>query len=98
MFSEAGAQENTTGNAPKKLDNPITAAYIKSKMKKSSPRLVLTPAIEKNLKQKLSTDPVVKNYYAAMKLKAKEIMGTPVLTYNVVGRRLLSTSRAMLRE
>lgn len=98
LFSIAGAQENSIGNAPKKLDNPVTAAYIKSKIKKSYPRLVLTSEIEKNLKLKLSSDPVVKNYYAAMKSNAKDIMGTPLLTYNVIGRRLLSTSRAMLQR
>jgi hypothetical protein len=97
LFSGAGAQENS-GNAPKKLDNPITSAYIKSKMKKSSPRLGLTPAIEKNLKARIKSDPVVKNYYAAMKLSAKDIMEKPLLTYNVIGRRLLSTSRAMLQR
>jgi hypothetical protein len=98
LFIKAGAQENPTGNAPKKLDNPITAAYIKSKMKKSSPRLGLTPAIEKNLKTRIMTDPVVKNYFATMKLSAKDIMDKPLLTYNVIGRRLLSTSRAMLQR
>lgn len=98
LFSGVFAQENTTGNPPKKLDNPVTAAYIKSKMKKSSPRLGLTPAIEKNLKARIKSDPVVKNYYAAMKLSAKDIMEKPLLTYNVIGRRLLSTSRAMLQR
>ncbi|HLP74199.1 MAG TPA: heparinase II/III family protein [Bacteroidales bacterium] len=97
LFSVAGAQENSSG-APKKLDNPVNASYIKSKMKKSSPRLALTPAIEKNLKSRIKTDPVVANYYAAMKLSAKDIMSRPLLTYNVIGRRLLSTSRAMLQR
>lgn len=97
LFSSAFAQENA-GGSPKKLDNPVTAGYIKSNLKKSSPRLGLTPAIEKNLKARVKTDPVVKAYYNAMKLSAQDIMTKPVLTYNVIGRRLLSTSRAMLQR
>jgi len=81
---------------PKKLENPVTVQYLKTNLRKSTPRLVLTPAIEKTLKSKIKTDPVVKSYYAAMKLSAKEIVTRPVLTRNVVGRRLLGTSREML--
>jgi hypothetical protein len=81
---------------PKKLENPFSEAYIKSKMSKSSPRLILTPAIERNLKSRLKTDPVVKNYYAAMRVAAGDMLRKPTLTYNVVGRRLLGTSREML--
>jgi len=80
----------------KKLENPVTVQYIKNKLRKTTPRLVLTPAIEKNLKSRIKTDPVVKNYYTAMKLSAQEILKRPVLTRNVVGRRLLGTSRDML--
>jgi hypothetical protein len=83
---------------PKKLDNPVTAEYIRSKMKKSAPRLILTPQIEKNLKSRLKTDPLVSNYYASMKKASAEIMTKPLLTYNVIGRRLLETSREMLKR
>lgn len=44
-----------------KLENPISVMYLKSHLKKSSPRLILTPSIEKELKMKIKTDPVVKN-------------------------------------
>jgi hypothetical protein len=89
---------SSSQDQPQKLDNPINEAYIRSKMSKHSPRLVLTPAIEKELKTRLRTDPVVKNYYEAMKLNARSIMTQPPLTYDVVGRRLLSTSRSMLQR
>lgn len=79
-----------------KLENPISAKYIKSKLRKSHPRLVLTPAIEKNLKRKIKSDPVVKNYYAAMMLNAKQIQQAPLLTRQMEGRRLLAVSREML--
>ena len=81
---------------PVKLDNPVTEQYLKQNLRKNTPRLILTPGIEKNLKARLKTDPVVKNYYAAMKLNAAEIYAKPLLTRNVIGRRLLGTSREML--
>jgi hypothetical protein len=81
---------------PVKPDNPVTVQYLKQNLRKSTPRLVLTPEIERNLKTRLKTDPVVKNYYAAMKLNAAEIYAKPLLTRNVIGRRLLGTSREML--
>src|SRR5690606_2295321 len=81
---------------PVKLENPISVSYLKSKLRKSTPRLILTPAIEKNLKAKLKSDPIVKNYYAAMKLNAAAIMKEPLLSREVIGRRLLATSREML--
>jgi hypothetical protein len=81
---------------PVKLENPISVKYIKSHLRKSSPRLILTSAIEKKLRGKLKSDPVVKNYFAAMKLNAARILKQPLLTRDVVGRRLLATSREML--
>src|SRR5687767_5950871 len=74
---------------PVKLDNPISVKYIKSNLRKTSPRLILTPAIEKKLKSKLKSDPIVKNYFAAMKLNAAQILKEPLLTREVIGRRLL---------
>jgi len=93
IFQTAFSQENVI-----KLQNPFSESYVKSKLSRPAPRLILTPSIEKNLKRKLKVDPVVQNYYAAMQLNAKEILAESVLTYNVVGRRLLGTSREMLRR
>lgn len=81
---------------PVKLENPISVKYIKSNLRKSSPRLVLTPAIEKGLKRKLKSDPVVKNYYAAIRMNADRILGEPLLTRTLEGRRLLGVSREEL--
>ena len=81
---------------PVELENPISVQYIKSHLRKASPRLVLTPAIEKNLRSKLKSDAVVKNYFSAMKVNAARILGEPLLTREVIGRRLLATSREML--
>lgn len=79
-----------------KLQNPMSVKYLKANLRKSSPRLVLTPSIEKTLKSKIKTDPLIKNYYAAIKLNAEQIQKEPLLTRNMIGRRLLGTSREML--
>jgi hypothetical protein len=79
-----------------RLQNPVTTQYLKANLRKSSPRLVLTPAIEKTLKKKINSDPVVKSYYAAMKANAKQIQQAPLLTRKMEGRRLLAVSREML--
>ena len=79
-----------------KLENPVTTSYLKTHLKKNSPRLILTTAIEKNLKKKIKSDEIVKNYYEAIKLNAAEILKQPLLTRKLIGRRLLATSREML--
>src|SRR5688500_15487840 len=81
---------------PVELENPISVQYIKSHLRKASPKLVLTPPIGKNLRSKLKSDAVVKNFFSAMKVNAARILGEPLLTREVIGRRLLATSREML--
>jgi hypothetical protein len=63
----AGArQTEIEKDALVQLANPISAAYLKKHLRKTSPRLVLTPALEKNLKNKIKSDPVVRNVYQAL--------------------------------
>ena len=83
------------GEIPK-LDNPMSVEYLKKNLRKTQPRLVLNTTIEKNLKAKLKTDPVIRNMYAAIKLNAGNIMTEPLLERKLTGRRLLSVSREML--
>ena len=78
------------------LDNPMSVKYLKKNLRKSYPRLVLNSAIEKNLKKKLKTDPVIQNVYKAIQLNAAEIQIKPLLERIKIGRRLLSVSREML--
>lgn len=78
------------------LQNPMSVKYLQAHLRKSSPRLVLTPAIEKKLKTKIKSDPLVRNYYAAIKLNAGQILPLPLLTRKMEGRRLLDVSREML--
>lgn len=89
------AQDVAEDNIPK-LKNPVTVQYLKKNLKKSQPRLVLNSSIERNLRNKIKTDPVVKNMYAAVKLNADGIYDKPLLERIVTGRRLLSVSREML--
>jgi hypothetical protein len=79
-----------------KLQNPVNVAYLKKHLSKNTPRLILTPAHIKTLKSKLKTDDVVKNMYKAIRLNAEKIRTQPLLKREVIGRRLLSTSREML--
>ncbi len=78
------------------LDNPMTVQYLKKNLQKSQPRLVLNAKIEKNLKNKLKTDPVIQNMYQAIQLNAAEVQQRPLLERRKVGRRLLGVSREML--
>ncbi len=89
------AQNAAEDNIPK-LKNPVTASYLKKNLRKSQPRLVLNASIEKDIRNKIKTDPVVKNMYAAVKLNAENVYDKPLLERIVTGRRLLSVSREML--
>lgn len=89
------SQEEKNTTTPE-LQNPINVQYLQKKLKKTGPKLVLNPKIEKNLKKKLKTDPVVQNLYKAIKANAAEIQKKPLLLRELEGRRLLHVSREML--
>ncbi|GAA0880474.1 hypothetical protein GCM10009119_34440 [Algoriphagus jejuensis] len=78
------------------LDNPMSAAYLKKNLRKSQPRLVYNAEILNNLKKKTKTDPVLQSMYAEIKASAQAILKKPLLEREMVGRRLLGTSREML--
>lgn len=95
----AGTQllgQQVQDETPGKLQNPISVAYLQKRLRKNSPRLILTPAIEKDLRKKLKTDPVVRNVYGALQRNARQIQARPLLERKMIGRRLLDTSREML--
>ncbi|WP_373513021.1 heparinase II/III family protein [Persicitalea sp.] len=79
-------------------DNPITADYIKKNLPKKSPKLILTPALEKTIRQKLKDDPYVRDYYQYLVKEAGEILSKPVVERELEGFRLLFVSREMLRR
>ena len=79
-----------------KLDNPMSVQYLKKNLRKTQPRLVINSTIEKELKKKIKTDPVIQNMYKAIQLNAAEIQNKPFLERKLEGKRLLSVSREML--
>ena len=81
---------------PQKLNNPISAEYLKKNLRKSQPRLVLNADLEKLVKSKLKTDPVIQNMYKAIQMNAAAFQGKPLLERKLEGRRLLGVSREML--
>jgi len=81
-----------------KLENPVTTTYLIKNLSKKSPRLILTPAIEKEIRQKLASDPLVKNYYQYLQKEAELILEKPLLKRELEGFRLLAVSREMLER
>jgi hypothetical protein len=81
---------------PPKLQNPITVDYLNKNLLKSHPRMVLNSTIEKELRAKLKSDPVVQNLYKAIQANTKKIQTKPLLERKLEGRRLLGVSREML--
>jgi len=90
------SQNQATENDQYQLHNPFTVDYVISNIRQEQPRLVLNADIEKILRTKLQSDPVVKNIYEAIRLNAESIFDKPFLERIKIGRRLLSVSREML--
>lgn len=78
------------------LENPMDVRYLRQHLREGQPRIILTPEKVRELRSSVESDPVVRNVYEALKLNADHIQTKPLLERNVVGRRLLSTSREML--
>jgi hypothetical protein len=83
-------------NDPVPLENPMNERYLKRKLRSKSPRLVLTPTLEKQLQKKLDSDPAIANMYRAIRINADQIRKEDLLTRKMEGRRLLDVSREML--
>ena len=78
------AQNESSGKTePHKLENPVSVEYLKKNLRKQSPRLVLNKKIEKNLKKKLKTDPVIQNVYKAIKLNAESVFEKPIINLDI---------------
>jgi len=72
-----------------KLENPITEAYLKQHLRKQSPRLILTPDIEKVLKERLKSDPLVQSYHRYLQKDAQDILKEPLTQHTLEGFRML---------
>ena len=83
-------------NPARELTNPFTEEFLVNNLRKEQPRLVLNSEIDKVLREKLKLDPVVKNFYSAIKLNAMSVLDEPYLKREKIGKRLLHISREML--
>jgi hypothetical protein len=88
----------TMSSHGQKLENPITADYLKKHLAKKSPKLILTPTIEKRIKKKLKSDSYVQAYYKNMLSQSAEIIKKPLLKRELEGFRLLFVSREMVER
>jgi hypothetical protein len=81
-----------------KLENPVSVEYLKANLSKKTPKLILTPAIEKEIKVKLKSDVLVQNYYSYLKKQADSILEKPLLKHELEGFRMLAVSRQMVER
>lgn len=81
-----------------KLENPVTVEYLKTNLSKKTPKLILTPAIEKEIKLKLKSDILVQNFYGYLKKQADSILEKPLLKHELEGFRMLAVSREMVER
>jgi len=68
---------------PAKLENPVTVQWLTKNLQKQSPRLVLNAEIEKNLRTKLKSDPLVQNIYKTIKYNAGEVLKKELITLDI---------------
>jgi len=80
------------------LENPVTVSWLKANLSKQSPKLILTPEIEKQLKLRLKSDPLLQNFQRYLQKEANEILTKPLLKRELEGFRLLAVSRAMVER
>lgn len=66
-----------------RLDNPVSVQYVKNNLRKYQPRLVLNPTIEKNLRDKLRSDPLIQNIFQAIKYNAKMVLARNLITLDI---------------
>ena len=65
------------------LDNPVSVAYLKNNLRKSQPRLVYNANIERNLRKKLETDPMLQNIYQSIKYNAGMVLEKDLITVRI---------------
>ncbi len=65
------------------LHNPITVEYLKKNLQKQMPRLVLNREIEKELREKLKSDPMIQNIYQTIKYNAEGVMKKDIITLDI---------------
>jgi hypothetical protein len=83
---------------PQKIKNPVSVDYLKKNLSRNSPKLILTPSMEKEIKQKLKTDRLVQSYFSYLQKQADSILRKPLLKHELEGFRMLAVSREMVER
>ncbi|MFA5689845.1 MAG: heparinase II/III family protein [Kiritimatiellales bacterium] len=82
--------------AKQMIFNPMTEEYLNTHLNHTRPRLVLTPEVKQRLKEKIITDPAIKNVYTLLKMHAKTVQTQPLQERVKLGHRMLGISRREL--
>ena len=59
------------------LENPVDVAYLQQHLKEERPRLIMTPERVQRLREKRTSDPVIRNVYEAIKRNAEASKPSP---------------------
>ena len=81
-----------------KLQNPVTSSYLSRHLSKKSPKLILTPQREREIKRKLKSDPYVQGYYDYLKSESEKLLLEPIIERELEGFRMLAVSRDMVER
>lgn len=86
------------GQGQDKTEIPITASWLKKHLVKKTPRLILTPAAEKIIKQRMLSDTLMSTYVKYLQKESAKILEKPLLKRELEGFRLLAVSREMVER
>lgn len=76
----------------------VTQNWIQKSLATTSPKLILTPALENTFKQKLKSDKATQLAYQLLLQRADALLDTKPLERKQIGKRLLSVSREAVRR
>jgi hypothetical protein len=81
-----------------KLQNPFSKEYIRENLSKSKPRMIYNEAILAGVREKIKSDAVTGNLYAAIRLSAFAVLEKPVIERIQTSIAILDISRELLRR
>ena len=98
--SIAGLKKANNGDESLRLDNPMSREYLIANLRSERPRLMLTPAIDRKIREQLNHDTLVRSYFDALYNDALEILELPLLEKSFGDRRnhMLSVARENKRR
>jgi len=74
-------------------ENPVTEAWLRTRLPGEGPRLILTPELLAHLQKNTQNAPALHAGYQLILARAEALLTQPVLTREQTGKRLLSVSR-----